>query len=135
MQGEDDVRPGAVLVLFALVTAGCVSWPTYHGDNLRTGDAGTAPNLVAPRVALASPVLDGDIYGEPVVLGSRVLVATENNSLYALDLGDGHVVWGPTHIGTPVPQSWLQCGDIFPLGITGTPVVDAWQRRRVPNLP
>ena len=31
---------------------------------------------------------------------------------------------GGTHLGTPVPRSSLQCGDIDPLGITGTPVYD-----------
>src|SRR5207249_8806260 len=59
-----------------------------------------------------------------VVVGSKVIVATENDSLYALDLHDGHVRWGPTHVGTPVPRSALKCGNIFPLGITSTPVVD-----------
>jgi len=33
------------------------------------------------------------------------------------------VVWR-THVGTPVPLSALPCGNIDPLGITGTPVYD-----------
>jgi hypothetical protein len=33
------------------------------------------------------------------------------------------VVWR-THVGTPVPLSSLPCGNIDPLGITGTPVYD-----------
>src|SRR5262249_20275233 len=82
-----------------------------------------ASPLVPPSSAWSSPALDGAIYGEPLVFANRVIVATENDSLYALDIGDGHVVWGPTHVGTPVPQSWLPCGDIFPLGITSTPVI------------
>jgi polyvinyl alcohol dehydrogenase (cytochrome) len=28
------------------------------------------------------------------------------------------------HVGTPVPRADLPCGDIDPLGITGTPVYD-----------
>lgn len=107
------------------MTAGCAvtNWPTYHRENTRAGDNPFA-DLSSPRPAWTSPTLDGAVYGEPLVIGSTVVVATENDSLYALDLGDGHVLWGPTHVGTPVPQSWLQCGNIFPLGITGTPVVD-----------
>ncbi|GAC1617089.1 MAG: hypothetical protein NVS4B11_05850 [Ktedonobacteraceae bacterium] len=67
--------------------------------------------------------LDGAVYGEPLVVGGHVLVATENNTLYALDANTGHVLWH-TNVGTPVAQSDLPCGNIFPLGITGTPVYD-----------
>jgi outer membrane protein assembly factor BamB len=52
-----------------------------------------------------------------------VFVATENNSVYALDHGTGAIAW-KTHLGDPVPRSQLQCGDIDPTGITGTPVID-----------
>jgi len=121
-------RPVIAVVMAVLMVsaAGCaiVNWPTYHLNNDRTGDDRFAPNLIPPRLAWTSPTLDGAIYGEPVVVGSKVIVVTENDSLYALDLADGHVRWGPTHVGTPVPQSALNCGDIFPLGITSTPVVD-----------
>lgn len=117
-------RPLSVLVLLILLTGCAAKWSTYHGSNGRAGNVAGGPKLLPPVAAWTSPVLDGAIYGEPLVVGSRVFVATENNSLYALDLANGHVAWGPTHIGTPVPQSWLQCGNIFPLGITGTPVVD-----------
>jgi outer membrane protein assembly factor BamB len=115
-----------VMAVLTLSTAGCavVDWPTYHLNNDRAGDNPFAPNLIPPRLAWTSPTLDGAIYGEPVVVGSKVIVATENDSLYALDLHDGHVRWGPTHVGTPVPRSALKCGNIFPLGITSTPVVD-----------
>ena len=52
------------------------------------------------------------------------IVATENDSLYALDQATGKVLWR-AHVGTPVPLSELPCGNIDPLGITGTPVYDA----------
>jgi outer membrane protein assembly factor BamB len=52
-----------------------------------------------------------------------VLVATENDSVYALDAAGGDVLWR-TNLGQPVPQSTLPCGNIDPTGITGTPVVD-----------
>jgi outer membrane protein assembly factor BamB len=68
--------------------------------------------------------LDGAVYGQPLLVGNRVIVATEGDSIYALDPATGQVSWR-THLGTPVPLSELPCGNIDPLGITGTPVYDA----------
>jgi len=68
--------------------------------------------------------LDGAVYAEPLVIGAHVFIATEGDSLYALDSNSGKVQWH-TNVGTPVPQSALPCGDIDPLGITGTPVYDS----------
>jgi outer membrane protein assembly factor BamB len=69
--------------------------------------------------------LDGAVYGQPLVVGNAVIAATENNSLYAVNKTTGKLIWRK-HVGAPVPQSALHnCGDIFPLGITGTPVYDA----------
>ena len=67
--------------------------------------------------------LDGAVYAEPLVVGGHVIVATERNSLYSLDAQTGQVVWH-TNVGEPVPRSALPCGNIDPLGITGTPVYD-----------
>jgi outer membrane protein assembly factor BamB len=63
------------------------------------------------------------VYAEPLAVDGHVLVATENDTLYALDARTGQVQWR-TSVGTPVPQSALPCGNIDPLGITGTPVYD-----------
>ena len=52
-----------------------------------------------------------------------MLVATENNSVYSLNALTGEIVWR-TNLGPPVEGSQLQCGDISPSGITGTPVMD-----------
>jgi outer membrane protein assembly factor BamB len=68
--------------------------------------------------------LDGAVYGQPLLVGTLVIAATENDSIYALDSSTGKVVWR-THVGTPVPLADLPCGDIDPLGITGTPAYDA----------
>ncbi|MDH6132072.1 outer membrane protein assembly factor BamB [Kitasatospora sp. MAA4] len=97
-------------------------WPTYHRDAARSG---LAPGLPpAGEVArLWAARLDGAVYGQPLVVGGRVLAATENNTLYALDAATGAVLWS-RHVGTPVPGTDLPCGDIDPLGITGTPVLD-----------
>jgi outer membrane protein assembly factor BamB len=51
-------------------------------------------------------------------------VATENNSVYALDAASAAVVWHAS-AGSPVPADQLPCGDIQPtVGITSTPVID-----------
>ena len=76
--------------------------------------AASGPLRVAKRYAL-----DGNVYASPLVIGGRVVVATENDSVYAIQ--NGHIVWR-RHLGTPAPQGQLPCGNIFPLGITGTPV-------------
>jgi outer membrane protein assembly factor BamB len=52
-----------------------------------------------------------------------VIVATEHDSVYALDGATGAIVW-QTNLGDPVPRSELECGNIDPNGITGTPVID-----------
>ena len=65
--------------------------------------------------------LDGAVYGQPLLVGNLVIAATENDSVYALDQATGRVIWR-RHVGTPVPLSDLPCGNIDPLGITGTPV-------------
>jgi outer membrane protein assembly factor BamB len=68
--------------------------------------------------------VDGDVYASPLIAAGHVLVATENNTVYSLDLFTGAVVW-KTHLGNPVDASTLPCGNIGPVtGITGTPAVD-----------
>jgi len=70
-----------------------------------------------------SESLDGEVYAEPLVVGDRVLVATEHDSVYSLNIKTGSVQWKKT-LGTPVPLAELSCGNIDPSGITGTPVAD-----------
>ncbi len=104
--------------------AGPADWPVYHHDVGGTGVDESGARFTPARPAWTSPILDGAIFGEPLVLGATVFVATENDTVYALRASDGSVVWS-THLGTPVPAGSLPCGDIEPtVGITGTPVVD-----------
>lgn len=98
-------------------------WPTYHHDAARSGVSSDQLPLGQVRQAWVSVSLDGALYAEPLVVGSRVLVATEANSVYALDETSGAVVWRAA-LGESVPGSELPCGNIDPSGITGTPVVD-----------
>ena len=65
------------------------TWTTYHADNARSGVDGTEPSF-NPIVAEWSNRLDGHAeYGQPVVAGGRVFVATEGDNVYALDEHSG----------------------------------------------
>ncbi len=101
------------------------SWTVYHGNPQGSGVDTSGVTFSPPTPAWTSPVLDGQVYGEPLEATGRVFVATENDTVYALAANTGAVLWS-THVGTPVPSGDLPCGDISPdVGITGTPVVDA----------
>lgn len=104
------------------VAAEASDWPTFHGDNTRQGDDTVDPGLANPTPLWTTPALDGAIYAQPVIVGGQVIVATENNTVYSLAAATGAVQWS-THLGTP--RTTITCGNINPLGITGTPVVDA----------
>jgi len=97
-------------------------WPTYHGDALRTGAATGLPAPGTLRTAWTAH-LDGAVYGQPIAVRGRLFAATENDTVYALDPVSGRVLW-QRHVGTPEPGARLPCGDIDPLGITGTPAYD-----------
>src|SRR5579871_3722809 len=60
------------------------NWTVYHGNDLSTGldPAGT---VISPlRSAWRSPALDGSLFGEPLVYGGRVVIATTNDTIYEL---------------------------------------------------
>jgi polyvinyl alcohol dehydrogenase (cytochrome) len=104
------------------------SWTVYHHDPAGSGVAGPMGSIRTDARAWTSPVLDGDIYGEPLVFAGRVYVATESNTVYALSAATGKADWS-AHLGPPVPAEALPCGNITPtVGITGTPVIDAARR-------
>ncbi|MBV8932978.1 MAG: PQQ-binding-like beta-propeller repeat protein, partial [Kutzneria sp.] len=96
-------------------------WPTYHRDNQRSGTA-TMPPVSAPSQAWHTK-LDGAVYGQPLMVGGRLLAATENDTVYALDPDTGAVQWSD-NLGTPMPRADLPCGNIDPLGITSTMAYD-----------
>ncbi len=100
------------------------NWSTYHGNTEATGAHAVKTAITPTQQAWTSPVLDGQLYGEPLVADGRVFAATENDTVYALAANTGKVLWSQ-HLATAVPSSDLPCGDISPeVGITGTPVVD-----------
>ena len=98
-------------------------WVEYHGDSSRAGLGAASPAFGRPQRAWDVAV-DGDVYASPLIVAGHVLVATENNTVYSLDLFTGAVVW-KAHLGNPVDASSLPCGNIAPVtGITGTPAAD-----------
>jgi outer membrane protein assembly factor BamB len=121
--GATTTRASPPAALAAPTQAGSGSWLTYHGNLARTGLDPTSPPLGNVRQAWTQAV-DGKVYAEPLVIGGRVIVATEADSLYALDARSGRVLWR-AKLGTPVDGSTLPCGNIDPSGITGTPAIDA----------
>jgi hypothetical protein len=100
------------------------NWAQYDANAARTGSTDGVPAAGALTAAWTAQ-LDGAVYGQPLVTGPEVIAATENDTVYALNRSTGKTIWH-THVGTPVPQQDLNgCGDIFPLGITGTPIYDS----------
>jgi hypothetical protein len=69
--------------------------------------------------------LGAAVRGQPLVVGGRVIAATERNRVVALDPRTGRVLWSTT-IGRPLTHvgAVAGCGNIDPLGITSTPVID-----------
>ncbi|HET6438937.1 MAG TPA: hypothetical protein VFG59_12795 [Anaeromyxobacter sp.] len=110
----------------------------HHGGPSRAGTY-RAPELT--RSADAGFHLDGGfgaslagrIYAQPLYVpgdaGSPdlVLAASEANEVGAFDARTGRAVWRRS-LGPPVSLSALPCGNIDPLGITGTPIVDPSSR-------
>jgi PQQ enzyme repeat len=73
----------------------------------------------------------GNVYSQPLYVeggpnGAMVIAVTESNNVYALDANDGSIIW-QRNLG-PAVTSGLPCGNISPLGISGTPVVDLASR-------
>lgn len=101
------------------------AWTTYHRDAARSGDDPEATNPITPTFAWQSHDLGAPIWSQPLILGSRVYVATVGDDLYALDAATGEVIWKKS-AGMPLPATEVTCGgDIKPtVGIVGTPVID-----------
>jgi hypothetical protein len=121
-----------------------VNVTTYHNDNARTGQNTQEAILTPANVnssqfgKLFSVTVDGWVYAQPLYLSNLTIaggthnvlyVATEHDSLYAIDADSGTIYWQISLIpsgGSTVNSSTdLGCGDLVPeVGITGTPVID-----------
>jgi hypothetical protein len=97
-------------------------WPMWHRDALHSGHI--AHPAGSPLHRAWAKDLGDAVYGEPLVVGDTLVAATEGNRVVGMNARTGHRRW-TTGLGPPQPQSGLPCGDIDPLGITGTPAYDA----------
>jgi hypothetical protein len=135
----------ALSCTFSIALPAQVNVTTYHFDNARTGQ-NTQETILTPASVnsgqfgkLFSVSVDGWVYAQPLYLSNvnigggthNVLyVATEHDSLYAIDADKGTIFWQISFIpsgGSAVNSSsdLGGCGDLIPeIGITGTPVID-----------
>lgn len=107
---------------------------TYHGDESRSGNF-VVPSLTfdkARSIRLDGAFdarVDGHLYAQPFywqapgASAAMVLTASENNVVQAFDAQTGKELWRRS-VGRPVSGASLPCGNINPMGITGTPVID-----------
>ena len=91
--------------------------------------AGGARPAAGRRAARSS---NGAVYASPVVVGGTMVVATEDDTRVRLRPPTATGCW-KQQLGTPRRAGeQLPCGNIDPLGITGTPVVAATARSTSP---
>ena len=123
-----------------------VNVTTFHNDNARTGQ-NTLETTLTPQTVnsggfgkLFTAAVDGYVHAQPLYMSqvsiaggqhNVLYVATEHDSLYAIDADTGMQYWqislipagGRTVIGDT--DIGAGCDDIIPeIGITGTPVID-----------
>jgi hypothetical protein len=112
---------------------------THHYDNARTGwyqyETALTPGAIQDRsfgLLYRSQQLDEQIDAQPLVIHGLtvggapktvVFIATENNTLYALDASNGVIITSRS-FGAPIPKDHI-CGNASEhLGINSTPVID-----------
>jgi hypothetical protein len=146
------LRVGTVAAAFcAVFAAGSVeaqvNVTTYHYDNYRTGwnpsETVLSPNAVLGKGTggltfqmTSFTALNDQVDAQPLILTGQtisgqgvhdvVYVATESNTIYALDANTGAILLHRT-LGTPVPESALPGGcnnNASNVGIGSTPVID-----------
>ncbi len=118
----------------AATTATAVNVTQHHNHDSRDGlyidpafTQAAAANLT--RATNFNGTIVGNVYAQPLYIEggpgckAMIIAVTESNNVYALDAIDGSIIW-QRNVGTPVPLANLPCGNIDPLGITGTPIVD-----------
>jgi len=88
----------------------------------RAGVSAAMPAASGTPRRVQSLKLDGEVYASPIVVRGLTVVATEQDTAYAFDQSYRQV-WRRS-LGSPSPAEERQCGDIDPLGITGTPAYD-----------
>jgi len=131
-----------LLASASLAHAGNPNVSTYHNDRQRTGwnnqETALTPSTVASTSfqKLATVTLDEQVDAQPLYVARQpisgkgvhdtVYVATENNSIYAVDAHTGNILLH-RNFGLPVPLSAIPGGcpnNVRSVGINSTPVID-----------
>ena len=127
-----------VAASWALLPAGpSVNVTQHHNNASRDGlfiDPAFTPAAAAnlTRDMSFNGTIVGNVYAQPLYIengpggAAMVIAVTESNNVYALNAATGSIIW-QRNVGTPI-TSGLPCGNINPLGITGTPIVDLASR-------
>lgn len=134
-----------VCSLYAAPVFSQVSVTTFHYDNARTGQNLNEAVLTPSNVnvnqfgKLFTVAVDGYVYAQPLYLPNLAIaggthnviyVATEHDSVYAIDADNGTVLWHQSFIApaagiTSVSSATVGCTDLVrEIGITSTPVID-----------
>lgn len=121
MPSTDGPAPSATA---STPVAGITAWLGYHADAARTGAVPAGASLTSARVAWTAK-LGAAVFGQPVVADGLVIAATESNRVFALNARTGQLTWSAS-LGAPLTNvgAVAGCGNIDPLGITSTPVID-----------
>jgi hypothetical protein len=124
----------AMLLIAAAHPGAAQTVATYHGRADRSGNF-VMPALNWERARALhldpgfAPTFPGHLYAQPLYwrppgrASGVLLVATESNTVAAIDAATGATLWSYS-LGTPMRLAVFHCGNIDPLGITGTPVID-----------
>jgi hypothetical protein len=133
------------LCCIAVFTEAQINVTTFHYDNSRTGQNPFETVLTPANVnssqfgKLFSVTVDGYVYAQPLYLSNATIsgaqhnvlyVATEHDSVYAIDADNGAVLWRQSFINpgagiTTLSSSDVACTDLVPeVGISSTPVID-----------
>src|SRR5262249_33842460 len=128
-------------ISFVLAAASLALVATAHADVLQHHNNGKRDGLyIDPLFTLdaASNIhrdfgfdasLPAPTYAQPLYVSNgpagvpALIAVTEQNEVLALDASSGTVLWD-INLGAPVSRASLPCGNIDPVGITSTPVID-----------
>lgn len=141
-----NITSNAATLTVNAVTAADVL--TYHNDNARTGQNLNETILTTSNVnsaqfgKLANYSVDGRVDAQPLYASNvaipsngthnLLIIATEHDSVYALDADTGTQIWKKSMLlSGESPSDDRGCGQVSPeIGVTATPVID---RSRGPN--
>jgi hypothetical protein len=97
--------------------------------------------LMTPAYAAAMQIdtsfdgtIQGPLWGQPLYVENGVkgkgtyYVADDNNDIYALDETTGLPDWKLTPLAMSAGQAGSGCGNVTPVGVTGTPIIDLDRR-------